>query len=263
MGCLPLSSAVMCCGGRTGRLRRGSGFDGRSPSSGPFPLYGRCQGVQHAAALDATRFWWGGAPFHSGAARTCCNATSVGPGWSAFRARGLGLGTGLPRSAMAWGLVVHGRSPQWRREGGSRTLPPPPPHSDSCCRDQWPEISIRDQAFCCFHLGAERLDQGCIGREGTSQAAPGAVRQAAGGACQIGWGRLLSVTNASEAGTCRHGDVAGRRLGALEGGGVSFFPHKRRMGIRRFTLARAGGGGGAPTPKIFLRGGGGRWGGWH
>ena len=31
-------------------------------------------------------------------------------------------------------------------------------------------------------------------------------------------GRLLSVTNAVEAGaTCRQGDVAGRRLGALEG----------------------------------------------
>ena len=53
---------------------------------------------------------------------------------------------------------------------------------------------------------------------GTSEASPQAVRQAVGRGCQIGWGRLLSVTNAIEAGTCRQGDVAGSRLGALERG---------------------------------------------
>ena len=37
---------------------------------------------------------------------------------------------------------------------------------------------------------------GCIGRERTSEAAPEAVRQAVGGACQSGWGPLLSVTHA-------------------------------------------------------------------
>ena len=61
--------------------------------------------------------------------------------------------------------------------------------------------------------------QGCIRREGTSEAAPEAVRRAVGGGCRSGWGRLLSVTNPIEAGTCRQGDVAGRRLGALAGGG--------------------------------------------
>ena len=46
--------------------------------------------------------------------------------------------------------------------------------------------------------------QGCIRREGPSEAAPEAARQAVGGGgCQSGWGRLLSVTNATEAGTCR------------------------------------------------------------
>ena len=45
--------------------------------------------------------------------------------------------------------------------------------------------------------------QGCIRRDGTSEAAPEAVRQAVGGGCQSGWGRLLSVTNGTEAGTCR------------------------------------------------------------
>ena len=40
-----------------------------------------------------------------------------------------------------------------------------------------------------------------------------------GGGCQSGWGRLLSVTNVIQAGTWRQGDVAGHRLGAVEGGG--------------------------------------------
>ena len=66
--------------------------------------------------------------------------------------------------------------------------------------------------------GGEGL-QRCIRREGASEAAPEAVRQAVAGGCQSGWGRLLSVTNAIEAGTCRQGDVAGHRLGALKRGG--------------------------------------------
>ena len=45
-----------------------------------------------------------------------------------------------------------------------------------------------------------------------------AVRQAVGGGCQSGWGRLPSVANAIEPGTCYRGTVAGHRLGTLEGG---------------------------------------------
>ena len=48
--------------------------------------------------------------------------------------------------------------------------------------------------------------QGCVGREGASEAAPEAVRHAVGGGCRSGWGRLMSVTNAVEAGTWRQGD---------------------------------------------------------
>ena len=40
----------------------------------------------------------------------------------------------------------------------------------------------------------------------TSEAAPGAVRQAVGGGCRSGWGRLLSVTNAVEVGAWRQGN---------------------------------------------------------
>ena len=48
--------------------------------------------------------------------------------------------------------------------------------------------------------------KGCSRREGASEVAPEAVRQAVGGGCQSGWGRLLSVTDAVEAGTWRQGD---------------------------------------------------------
>ena len=56
--------------------------------------------------------------------------------------------------------------------------------------------------FCSAVVGG----QDCIRREGASEAAPEAVRQAVGGGCRSGWGRLLSVTSAIEAGTCREGD---------------------------------------------------------
>ena len=57
--------------------------------------------------------------------------------------------------------------------------------------------------------GAVARGQGRIRREGTSVAAPAAVRQAVGGGCQSGWGRLLSVMNAVEAGTWRWGGGGG------------------------------------------------------
>ena len=63
----------------------------------------------------------------------------------------------------------------------------------------------------------DALGQGCMRRKEASGVAPAAVRQAVGGGCQSGWGRLLSVTNAIGAGTCCQG-VTRRRLGALEVG---------------------------------------------
>ena len=63
--------------------------------------------------------------------------------------------------------------------------------------------------------------QGCIGREEASVAAPQAVRQAVGGGCQSGWGRLLSVTNAVEAGTCRQGHSGWAQAGCPGRGGVT------------------------------------------
>ena len=73
--------------------------------------------------------------------------------------------------------------------------------------------------------------QGCIRGEGTSEVAPESVRQAVGGGCQSGWGRLLSVTNAIEAGTWRQGGWAPWREGGLQGGmgGGAPFPIRCRQ----------------------------------
>ena len=71
--------------------------------------------------------------------------------------------------------------------------------------------------------GPTGVHQGCISREGTSEVAPEAVRQAAGGGCQSGWGRLLSVTKAIEAGTCRQGN-SGWAWAGRPGGGGGYLP---------------------------------------
>ena len=55
-------------------------------------------------------------------------------------------------------------------------------------------------------MGSKGRGGGYIRREWASAAAPEAVRRAVGEGCQSGWGRLLSVTNAIEVGTCRQGD---------------------------------------------------------
>ena len=54
---------------------------------------------------------------------------------------------------------------------------------------------LKEVAFC-------SVPQGCVRRGGTAEA----VRQAVGGGCQSGWGRLLSVASAVEAGASRQGD---------------------------------------------------------
>ena len=54
----------------------------------------------------------------------------------------------------------------------------------------------------CGATDACPVAMGCTRREGTSEAAPEAVR----GRCRTGWGRLLLVTNATDAGTWRQGD---------------------------------------------------------
>ena len=65
-----------------------------------------------------------------------------------------------------------------------------------------------------------REGQGCIRREGTSEVAPEAVRQAVGGVAKtVGGGYCRLQMPLSLVVPVRE-TVAGRRLGALEGGGV-------------------------------------------
>ena len=77
--------------------------------------------------------------------------------------------------------------------------PPPPPLPPSPQACQWPgkgpgtaakEVGggFQEMGFRC---PPPPPPNGCIGREGASEAAPEAVRQAVGGGCQSGWGRLL------------------------------------------------------------------------
>ena len=86
---------------------------------------------------------------------------------------------------------------------------PPPPTPVACTRLSSPlpcagTVWAHDGApNHCPQVGLQTGPvQTCIRRRGT----PGAVGQAVGGSCQSGWGRLLSVTNAIEAGTCRQVD---------------------------------------------------------
>ena len=94
--------------------------------------------------------------------------------------------------------------------------PPPPSRPPKVSARGWGSIFDRplplNGPFCCLapephHLGWG-VGQGCIRREGNSEAAPEAVRQAVGGGCQSGWGRLLAVANGS-----RHLALVGQWLG--------------------------------------------------
>ena len=97
--------------------------------------------------------------------------------------------------------------------------------------------------------------QGCIRREGTSEAAPETVGQAVGGGCQSGWGRLLSVTNAIEGDVSRQGDRGWAWAGRPGGRGFQCIPasgswlagedsrgHKENDGAKRSkAVGRLGG----------------------
>ena len=87
----------------------------------------------------------------------------------------------------------------WRRRSSGRPSMNPGKNTTAV-----PFLGVNDRSKCWNRVLPPW--QGCSRREGTSEAAPGAVRQAVGGGGQSGWGRLLSVTNAVEAGTWRQGD---------------------------------------------------------
>ena len=143
-----------------------------------------------------------------------CTATSPLPPTSPPAASGPGKGS--TRTA------VHHR----RRGGNPPPGPPPPNQRDHRGKKRSLPLGKSCGAIVCTPTFGSQIPptpQGCIRREGTSEAAPEAVKQAVGGGCQSGWGRLLSVTKAVEAGTCRQGDSGWAQAGR-PGGGVGGYP---------------------------------------
>ena len=63
--------------------------------------------------------------------------------------------------------------------------------------------------------GTEARGQGCIRREGTSEAAPEAVRQADGAGCQSDWGRYCRLQMPLKLALGARKTVAGHRLGGV------------------------------------------------
>ena len=100
----------------------------------------------------------------------------------------------------------------------------------------WEEAGVRSGGpwavwyVTCLDSSQRGAKQGCIRRKGTSKVVPEAVGQAVGGGCQRGWGQLLSVTNAIEAGTWRWGDSGWAKVGRPGGGGGSLPPSNASLG---------------------------------
>ena len=109
--------------------------------------------------------------------------------------------------------------PLHSRGSGIRVAVPRPPH----LQEQHQVRNVDGNNACrCSNKGVALAGgQGCIRREGTAGVTPEAVRQAVGGGCQSGWGRLPSVTNAIEAGTWRQGDSGWAWAGRPGAGGGS------------------------------------------
>ena len=115
--------------------------------------------------------------------------------------------------------------------------PPPPPHLNVHGNDGADAVVLmgrQSHPYNLLPLSKRRwvpdwdqlgLEQGCIRKEGTSEAAPEAVGQAVGGGCRTGWGRLLSVTNAIEAGTW---------LSGVQWLGIGWVPWKGGRGLPPF-----------------------------
>ena len=106
------------------------------------------------------------------------------------------------------------RSAAGRRSGAQLSPPPPHTHLSHGARRRRSIMSdLPDTHLSCqvgdpgsgvwSEMGMWGRIQGCIRREGTPEAALESVLQPVAGGRQSGWGRLLSVTNAIEAGTWR------------------------------------------------------------
>ena len=88
----------------------------------------------------------------------------------------------LPPGVRSMGLGGRGACRNAGGCGRRNTLP-----------DRWANDVLQAHISCTLDKGGG--GHGCIRREGFSEGTPEALRQAVGGGCQSGWGRLLSVTN--------------------------------------------------------------------
>ena len=77
----------------------------------------------------------------------------------------------------------------------------------------------------------DRVQWGKASKGRDLRGAPEAVGQAVGGGCQSGWGRLLSVTNAIEAGTRRQGEWLGIGWPPWRGGGGALPPSNASLSV--------------------------------
>ena len=140
----------------------------------------------------------------------CGRSLSHGGGGLVVRHGGCAVFVGLPVGPGVSSGVLGGGG-VGRRGGGKASRP--------TVRAAFP--AGLDRAWCAGRGGG---GQGCIRREGASEAAPEAVRQAVGGGCRSGWGRLLSVMKAFRAGTWRQGDSGWAQAGHPEVGGGGHLP---------------------------------------
>ena len=108
------------------------------------------------------------------------------------------------------GFILHGCiwTAPWLGDPG---LPP-------CALEALLRVEIIQAVESLKGIGVPPPPQGCIGRERTSEAAREAVRQVVGGGCRSGWGRLLWVTNAIEAGAWRRRQWLGEGWAPWRGG---------------------------------------------
>ena len=119
---------------------------------------------------------------------------------------------------------------------------------------QPPETRVQEDVLDLKVRAGKGVGQGYIRREGTSEAAPEAVGPAVAEGCRSGWGRLLSVTNAIEAGTWHgigwapwRGRGTSPRSNASLGVGAKGSPRELNDGTRdparpNGAVARGGGG---------------------
>ena len=165
-------------------------------------------------------------PLSPTAVTRCSGRDAARGAWDVARARhrcGLKGFWGGPEAGIAKGCVSHtgARPCAWQpSEAGVLPAPALPPEHSKACRNHFPRTG-RMVGFSAMRPLVRDEVEG----QGPPERGPAAVRRAVGGGCQSGLGRLLSVTNATEAGTGRRGDCGlsiGRAL--WRGGGVTPTP---------------------------------------